>query len=772
MRFLHLPLWCCLLLMLVDRSALAQDPQPSGRWADFVNPLIGTDSEYKLSNGNTYPAIATPWGMNFWTPQTGKMGDGWGYTYDGYKIRGFKQTHQPSPWINDYAAFALLPQTGKVKIGQDERASWFSHKTEVSRPHYYKVYLSDYDVTTEIAPTDRAAHFRFTFPQSEQSHVLVDGFFQGSMVQVLPGQRKVIGYCRNNSGGVPANFHNYFVIEFDKEFEVVTGWSASKQGIEQQQGSLKQEGEHVGTLLTFKTRKGEQVHARVASSFISPEQAQRNLDREIGADTFEQTKTKAFDRWNAELSRIDVSGGTTDQYRVFYTAMYRLLLFPRMFYEYDAQGQVVHYSPYNGKVLPGYMFTDNGFWDTFRAVFPFYTLMYPEQLSHIMEGLVNTYKESGWLPEWASPGHRDCMVGSNSAVNIADAYLRGIRGYDIETLYEAIVKNSENEGPLSSVGRKGVKHYNQLGYIPYNVGVNENVARTMEYAFADWCIAQLGKSLGKPEQEVRKFEQRAFNYRHVFDAQIGFVRGKNLDGSWSTTYSPDKWGDALTEGSAWHWTWCVFHDPAGLAKEFGGVGKMRQRLDEVFEAAPTFDYSYYGQQIHEITEMAVAGMGQYAHGNQPIQHAPYLYNWTDQPWKAQQRVRQIMDTMYTPLPDGLCGDEDNGQTSAWYVFSALGFYPVAPGTGEYAIGSPLFKQAKVRMGSGKLLDIKAPDNSEENVYVQSVRRNGKSYAKTFFTYDDLQQGGRLQFNLDKAPNQSWGQQAQDKPYSLSREVGQ
>lgn len=748
----------------------AQNNSPGKNIVDYVNPLVGTDSEFALSNGNTYPAIATPWGMNFWTPQTGKMGDGWGYTYDAKKIRGFKQTHQPSPWINDYAAFALFPETGELKIDEDNRASWFSHKAEISQAHYYKVYLADYDVSTEITPTERAAQFRFTFPKTENAHILVDAFFKGSMVKVIPEERKVIGYCRNNSGGVPDNFHNYFVIQFDKDFEEFTSWKGemNKVGSLKITNNLQVEGYHVGAALSFKTEEGEQIVAKVASSFISPEQAELNLKREIGNDSFEETKQKAADAWNNELGRIEVEGGTHEQYRTFYTALYRVLLFPRKFYEQNEKGEIIHYSPYNGEVLPGYMFTDNGFWDTFRAVFPFFTIVYPDYLSDVMKGLVNTYKESGWLPEWASPGHRDCMVGSNSAVNISDAYLRGIRGFDMETLYEAILKNTENEGPMHSVGRYGQEFYNKLGYIPYDVGVNENTARTLEYAYADWCISELAKELNRPKKEIERFKNRSLNYKNVFDSEIGFVRGKNKNGSWAQTYTPDKWGDAFTEGSAWHWTWCVFHDPIGLANEFGGIEKMRQRLDEVFTAAPTFNDSYYGQQIHEITEMLVADMGQYAHGNQPIQHAIYLYNWLDQPWKSQSRVREVMNKLYSSAPDGLCGDEDNGQTSAWYVFSAMGFYPVTPGTGQYALGSPLFKNVKLHLQNGNIFEVQAPANSSENIFINGIQRNSKKYSENYITYEDILSGTKFYFQMSKTANKKRGIGKNARPYSLSQ----
>ncbi|MCL5245294.1 GH92 family glycosyl hydrolase [Cellulophaga sp. 20_2_10] len=754
------------LIVLVNTAIFAQSKSAIS-YVDYVNPLVGSDSEFALSNGNTYPAIATPWGMNFWTPQTGKMGDGWGYTYDALKLRGFKQTHQPSPWINDYAAFSLFPETGKLKINEDDRASWYSHKSEISKPHYYSAYLADYDVTTEITPTERGAQFRFTFPESKKSHILVDGFFKGSMVKIIPEERKIIGYCRNNSGGVPDNFHNYFVLVFDKDFDEVLTWKKEKEGKEQTSSSKEAEGYHVGAAISFSTKDGEQVTAKVASSFISLEQAEINLKREIGSDSFDRTKEKAATAWNKELGRMEVAGGTVEQYRTFYTALYRVLLFPRKFYELNAADEIVHYSPYNGKVLPGYMFTDNGFWDTFRAVFPFFTIMYPDYLSNVMQGLVNTYNESGWLPEWASPGHRDCMIGSNSAINITDAYLRGIRGFDIETLYEAVVKNSTSKGPVNSVGRFGAEFYNDLGYVPYDVGVNENAARTLEYAYADWSIAELGEALGKPKKEVKLFRERSLNYKNVFDPKIGFMRGKNKDGSWATTYTPDKWGDAFTEGAAWHWTWCVFHDPLGLADDFGGVDKMRSRLDDVFTTAPTFNDSYYGQQIHEITEMLVADMGQYAHGNQPIQHAIYLYNWLEQPWKTQMHTRNVMDKLYSSAPDGLCGDEDNGQTSAWYVFSAVGFYPVTPGTGEYALGSPLFKSIKMHLRNGKTFTVNAAENTKENIYIDAVQKNGSSYAKNYITFDDIMDGTTYDFSMKNVPNKSRGTAKEAKPYSMS-----
>ncbi|MEO9851851.1 MAG: GH92 family glycosyl hydrolase [Reichenbachiella sp.] len=757
-----------LLLILCFSGCQKTDNEQINEEVDYVamaNTLMGTDSDFSLSNGNTYPATAVPWGMNFWTPMTSKMGDGWTYKYDENKIRGIKQTHQPSPWLNDYAAFSLMAVTGELKIQEDERASWFSHKAETALPYHYSVYLADYDATMEVVPTERASHFRFTFPEEENAYILLDGFAKGSMVEIIPEERKIIGYVRNNHGGVPENFHNYFVAQFDKDFEINHTWTDGWKLLE---NSKTSEADHVGAVVGFKTKTGERVHVKVASSFISPEQAQINLDREIGQDQFETTKSKAHQAWKKEFDRIEIEDTDELDMQTFYSCLYRLLLFPRKFYEIDANDQIVHYSPYNGEVLPGYMFTDNGFWDTFRAVFPFFTLMYPTLDAQIMDGLANTYKESGWLPEWASPGHRGVMIGSNSAVNIADAYVKGIRDFDSETLYEAVLKNAEvEEGrPVSSVGREGVDYYNKLGYVPYDVGIHENAARSLEYAFADFNISEMAKIMEKTA-DVEKFTKRAYNYKHLFDPETKWMRGKNQDGTFQSPFNPLKWGDAFTEGNSLHYTWSVFQDINGLINLMGGDLAFVQKLDEVFTMPPKFDNSYYGFTIHEIREMQIVNMGNYAHGNQPIQHMIYLYNHAKQPWKTQKRVREVLRKLYAPTPDGYCGDEDNGQTSAWYVFSALGFYPVTPGTTQYVVGSPLFDKVTMTLENGNKFIVEAKGNVKENVYVQSVNFNGKTYDRTWLDHKDIQSGGELIFQMGPNPNKVWGTSEESVPFSMS-----
>ncbi len=753
-----------LALLTLAFTGYAQSTSNTTDPVELVNTLMGSDSKPSLSNGNTYPAVALPWGMNFWMPQTGKMGSGWAYMYTADKIRGFKQTHQPSPWMNDYGQFALMPVTGKLRIDEDERASWYSHKAEIAKPYYYRVYLADHDVTTEIAPTERAASFRFTFPKTDSSYVVVDAFDKGSYVKILPKERKIIGYTTRNSGGVPENFKNYFVIYFDQPFADAQAWhgkTLAKDTIEIQSA-------HAGAVVRFKTTKGEAVNARVASSFISYEQAELNLN-EIGNDDFNAVKDKAKAAWNRELGRIRVEGGSSAQMQTFYSCLYRSLLFPRKFFEFDAGKKVVHYSPYNGQVLPGYMFTDTGFWDTFRAMFPFLNLMYPSLNAQMQEGLANAYKEGGWLPEWASPGLRNVMVGSNSASVIADAYLKGGRNYDINTLYEAILKNSENEGPMDAVGRRGVKFYNELGYVPYNVGVNENAARTLEYAYDDFAIYQLAKALKRPQAEIDRFAKRCQNYRNLFDKQSGLMRGKNKNGTFQTPFNPFKWGDAFTEGNSWHYTWSVFHDVQGLVDLMGGREKFVAKLDSVFTMPPSYDESYYKSVIHEIREMQIANMGQYAHGNQPIQHMIYLYNFAGEPWKAQYWLREVMNRMYLPTPDGYCGDEDNGQTSAWYVFTAMGFYPVCPATDQYVVGAPLFKKVTATLENGNQIVINAANNSDQNRYIDRLKLNGKAYDKNWLSHRELQQGAMLDFDMLSKPNKQRGTKPADFPYSFSTE---
>ncbi len=733
-------------------------------FVQYVKPLIGTDSEFELSNGNTYPAIARPWGMNFWTPQTRMMGDGWQYVYRDYKINGFKQTHQPSPWMNDYGQFSIMPTVGELKYKQNERASWFSHKAEIVLPHYYRVYLADYDVTTEITPTERAAVFQISYPKTDNANVIVDAFDRNSHIKIDSQKNAIVGYTVRNSGGVPENFKNYFVIVFDKPFK------ESKVFNENEPDKNHKTNNRAYGTVTFSTKKGEIVTAKVASSFISLDQAWENL-KEVEKKSFNQVKVEGQNEWNKVLGRIQVEGGNLDQLRTFYSSLYRSTLFPRKFYEITSTGKVIHYSPYNGKIVDGYMYTDTGFWDTFRSLFPLLNLVYPSVNKEIQEGLVNTYKESGFLPEWASPGHRGIMVGNNSASIVADAYLKGLRGYDINKLYEAMIHGTENVHPnVSSTGRLGHEYYNSLGYIPYDVKIKENVARTLEYAYDDWTIYKLAKELKRPQSEIDLFAKRCQNYKNVFSPEFNLMRGRLKNGEFQSPFNPLKWGDAFTEGNSWHYTWSVFHDPQGLINLMGGKKTFVNMLDSVFSMAPVFDAGGYGGTvIHEIREMQIMNMGQYAHGNQPIQHMIYLYNYAGEPWKAQYWVRDVMNKLYTPAPDGYCGDEDNGQTSAWYVFSAMGFYPVCPGSNEYVIGSPLFKKVTVNLENGRKILINSSNNNASRRYISDMKVGGNAYSKNYLKHEDLMKGAQIDITMSENPNKSRGTKASDFPYSFSNE---
>lgn len=742
--------------LLLSATSLLAQRAPAPAYADLVNPLIGTQSSFELSSGNTYPVIARPWGMNAWTPQTGKMGDGWQYTYGATKLRGFKQTHQPSPWINDYGQFSIFPMVGAQPLFDEEkRASWFSHKSELVRPYAYEVYLADYDTEVRLAPTERAATFEVRFPQlahPDSCWILVDAFDAGSEIR-QQDDYTLVGISRKNSGGVPANFANYFIVRFDQPIASLREQALDGKG-----------GRHAMSAVRLRRQAGSLVRFSVASSFISPEQAALNL-QEVGTRSYAAVRDEGRAVWNDLLGRIAVKDSPAKT-RTFYSSLYRSLLFPRRFYELDASGRVHHYSPYNGQVLPGYLYTDTGFWDTFRALMPLVHLVYPDEGAKMAEGLMNAYRESGFFPEWASPGHRDCMVGNNSASVLADAYLKGIGQLDKDELIRALLHGTEAVHPtVRSTGRLGHEHYNRLGYIPSDVGINEHAARSLEYAYDDWCILQVLQRAGADTTLRKAFAERSQNYRRLFDPSIGWMRGRKSDGSFASPFSVYKWGDAFTEGNALHYSWSVFHDVQGLIGLMGGESSFVKKLDSIFTMPPLFDDSYYGFVIHEIREMQIMNMGNYAHGNQPIQHMIYLYDYAGEPWKAQYWVRQVMNRLYTDAPDGYCGDEDNGQTSAWYVFSALGFYPVTPALGQYAIGTPYFQEVELCLPHGRRFTIRA--RGTEHPYIQSARLDGKRYDKTFLDYDRILKGGTLDFQLGSQPSR-WGTSPAARPYSMSR----
>ena len=728
---------------------------------DYVNPLMGTESTYAFSHGNTYPAVAVPWGMNFWSPQTGENGSGWMYTYTDSLIRGFRQTHQPSPWINDYGTFSVMPLSGVLKMDHKERGVPFSHTQEEAAPYSYSVTFAD-GLRTELSATSRGAVFEVTFPQDSAQYIVVDAYNGGSALTIDRENRCVTGVARNHNGGVPDNFANYFRIEFSHPI--------AEEGVYDGDTLMRHrptlESDYTCAYLRFNVPAGEKLTVRTASSFISPAQALVNFSREVGGKSLAQVRAEARKQWNSYLGRIEAEGGSEEHLRTFYSCLYRTLLFPREFYEFDAQGKPVYYSPYNGKIQDGYMYTDNGFWDTFRAVHPLFTLLYPEVSERVTQSILNAYDESGFMPEWASPGHRECMIGNNSISLLTDAWMKGIRTICPEKALEAMIHQTEARHPgISSVGRDGFGYYDRLGYVPYPE-VHEATAKTLEYAYADWCVARFADSIGRKEI-ADTYYRKALNYRNLYYPDYGFMWAKDANGKWRDAFDSTEWGGPFTEGSSWHWTWSVLHDPEGLSRLMGGHTAMEARLDSMFTAPNTYNYGTYGFVIHEIAEMVALDMGQYAHGNQPVQHAIYLYDYIGRPWKTQKHVREVMDKLYHSGSKGYCGDEDNGQTSAWYVFSAMGFYPVCPGVPEYAMGSPLFPKLTLHLPDGKNFTVKAEGNSPANRYIGKALLNESEFTRNYLTHRELTSGGELVLWMDSVPDSRRGTQKEDLPYSYS-----
>jgi predicted alpha-1,2-mannosidase len=717
----------------------------------LANPLQGTDSTRDFSHGNTFPAIALPFPMNAWAPYTQPAKDSFFYQYRQNKIRGIRQTHQPSPWIADYANFSLMPVSGKLAVKEDDRASTFRHDAETAHPGYYGVQLDTWKTKAEVTPTERGASFRFTFEQAGDSYVVLDAFANNSSVEIIPSENKIIGICRNNNGGVPENFANHFVIVFDRPFTAYGTWTPDAT----HEGQAKLADKHVGAYLKFDTGTDKVVTCKVASSYISQEQAQRTLDREIGKADFDTIRKKAEAKWNETFSRIKVEGGTEEQQRTFYSAFYRSVIFPHRFFEYDEKDKPVYYSPFDGKLHEGYLYTDTGYWDTFRASHPLYNILFPEISGEIMQGVLNAYDQSGFLPSWVSPGHRDCMIGNHAFSLLADAWVKGIRNFDGEKALAAMVHDANTQAPANckSIGRDGAEFYKKNGYVAYPE-FKEATAKTLEFAYDDFCAAVMAKSLGKTaEQET--FAKSAMNYTNVLDEKIGFVRGRKSDGEWCENFDPTEWGGPFTEGNSWHWTWSVFQDVPGLIKRLGGDKAFGEKLDAVFYTPPDVKVGTYGGMIHEMTEMVSANMGQYAHGNQPIQHMIYLYNYVGQPWKTQARAREVMARLYQSTPDGFCGDEDTGQMSAWYVFSAMGFYPMCPGTTEYLIGSPLFDKATITLPNGKKFVINTKNNGPQRPYIGDGFFNGKSFDRTYLKHDEIMKGGELTFDMRPTTDHKW-----------------
>ena len=726
----------------------------------YVNTLQGTNSTYELSWGNTAPTTAVPYPMNSWSPQTGKNGDGWKYQYSATTIRGFQPTHQCSPWVGDYGVFSLMP-VSELVVDESKRATPFSHDKEIAKPHYYKVTLEN-GITTEFSPTTRSAHFRFSFPAKGDAFLVLDGYTKTSQVQIDVANHRITGYVHNGAFS-PKTHKNYFIIQFDKPFVSYGTWENRKNTI--QKNNLSREGEGIGAYVQF--AKGSKVQAKVSTSYISPEQAEVTMTRELGKhSSVEVTKQAAADVWNQLLNRVLVEGGTEEDMKTFYSCMFRANLFSHKFYEEKEDGSPYYYSPYDEKIHDGYMFTDNGFWDTFRSQFPLTNILHPTMQGQYMQALLDAQEQCGWLPSWSFPSETGGMVGNHSISLLTDAWVKGIRTFDPEKALKAYAHEAMNKGPWGGAnGRVRWKDYYQLGYIPYPESMG-STAQTLEYCYDDFCAYQLAKMTGnKFYEEV--FARQIYNYKNVYDPSVGFMRGRKLDGSWAD-FDAFEWGGPYCEGNAWHYNWSVFHDVQGLIDLTGGDERFVAKIDSVFALPGIVKYGTYGTKIHEMLEMELAKMGQYAQGNQPIQHMIYLYSYAGQPWKTQYWIRQVMDRLYNSSENGYPGDEDQGGMSSWYVLSALGIYSVCPGTDEYVLGSPKFRKATITMEDGKKFVIEAKGNSKDNVYIQNATLNGKRHTRNYIHYSDIVNGGVLELQMGNQPEKTRGTAKEDRPFSLSK----
>lgn len=749
-----------ILCIIAFQYSFAQKPD----LVKYVNTFQGTNSSYELSAGNTYPTTALPFCMNAWSPQTGKNGDGWKYKYSEKTIRGFGETHQCSPWVGDYGVFTLMPVAGELIVDENKRGASFSHQNEIGKPNHYKVKF-DNGITTEIAPTERGSHFKFSFPKGKAANIVLDGYTKLSSVTIDAANKKISGYV-NNGAFVPKDFRNYFVVIFDKPFKAFGTWDNQSNNISK--NNTKADGKGAGAYVQF--ADGITVSAKVASSYISAEQAEVTLDRELGNyKTFEQTKTAAFKTWNDLLNRILVEGGTEEEKATFYSCMFRANLFSHQFFEYDKEGAPVYYSPYDGKLHNGYMYTDNGFWDTFRSQFPLTCILHPTMQGRYMQALLDAQKQCGWLPAWSAPSETGGMLGNHAISLLADAWAKGIHTFSPDSALKAYYHEATNKGPWGGAnGRAGWKEYFQMGFVPYPLSQG-STAQTLEYAYDDFCAYNLAKMTGNHfYQEV--FAKQLYNYKNVFDTVSTFMRGRQINGEWTPNFDPYEWGGPYTEGNAWHYNWSVFHDVKGLIDLTGGDKKFIAKIDSVFSEPNTVHPGTYGGMIHEMTEMVNGGFGQYAHGNQPIQHLIYLYSYAGAPWKTQERIRAVMNRLYNASENGYPGDEDQGGMSSWYVLSAMGIYSVCPGTDQYVLGSPVFNKITITMEDGKQFIIDAPNNSKSNVYIQSATLNGAVYTHNWITYNDIKNGGTLRLEMSSQPNLTKGLAEDDKPFSISKKT--
>ncbi|HEY8968312.1 MAG TPA: GH92 family glycosyl hydrolase, partial [Puia sp.] len=676
------------------------------------------------------------------------------YTYEDTAVIGFTATHQPTVWMGDYGYVSVMPQMGPIKVLPGQRALTFRHKDEVAKPYYYATTLTTADakkIKVEIAAASRCAIFQFSFPQTDSARLIIQGINLDTAIanginDIQARVRKLKGYIRIDperneiTGYNPdrmsaqlgpdlPNFKGYFIIQFDRPIRSYGTWDRE----EVYPSTLEQYGTQMGGYINFKVKKDQPVKVRIATSFISIDQARENLCHEIPGWDFQKLVASTRALWQKDLSRIKIDGASEEQKTIFYTAMFHCMLFPREFSEYGK-----YYSAFDDQVHNGVSYNDFSLWDTFRALHPLLILIQPERVDPMINALLQMYKEGGWMPMWPNPTYTNIMIGTHADAVIADAWVKGFRGFDTTVAYEAMRKDAmvppdgdtrkrwgDRDRWTSFEGRGGLSYYHSLGYIPAD-RVNESVSRTIEYSFDDYCVSRMAKDLGKIE-DYKRLVEWSKNYRNLYNERTGFMAPRLYDGSWS-----GKPNEGFTEGGPWDYLFGALHDIPGMIALMGGAEPFSKRLDENFKK------------------------GYYRLDNEPGQHYGYLYNYCGQPWKTQELVRKFMLSDYGNRPNGINGNDDCGQMSAWYIFSVMGFYPVTPGMPGYSIGSPLFQHIKIDLGSNRTFEIEAKNNSNENKYIQSATLNGKALDKPWIEHDDIKNGGSLIFEMGPKPNFNWG----------------
>jgi predicted alpha-1,2-mannosidase len=753
----------------LDDVRIAERPIEPREPVDYVRTTRGTHSSGDFSRGNNIPATAVPHGFNFWTPVTDAGVTNWLYQYHRHNdaanrpaLEAFALSHEPSPWMGDRHTFQVMPGIGKVVTNRARRALAFDHENETDQPHYYGVRF-DNGIAADIAPTDHAAIFRFTFP-SDRGWLLFDNTANRGGLRVNARKNTVTGHTwvrsRLSTGA-------------RRMFVYATFGQPAKSGRNIREPFYRT----VTGYLRFTTRE---VTMRIATSLISLGQAKRNLEQEIPAGTsFDQIRAKARTQWQDILGRVEIEGATEDQLTTFYSTMYRLFLYPNSAYENTPSGDK-HASPVirrwrpstrtrtGAQIVNGPMYVNNGFWDTYRTTWPAYALLAPSRCAELVDGFVQQFREGGWIARWSSPGYADLMTGTSSDVAFADVYLKGVRGFDIQNAYSAAIRNATVTPTRKGVGRKGLDESIFLGYTPTSTA--EGLSWALEGCINDFGIANLSEALmreyeaGDPRRREYRdnaiyFRQRALHYVHHFDPANGFFQGRTREGDWRHgpgNLDPTAWGGDYTETNAWNMAFSVPHDGPGLAALYGGPEQLKAKLDAFF-ATPETGRSpgAYGGIIHEMTEARDIRLGQYGHSNQPSHHIPYTYNYAGAPSKTQAIVREVLSRCYlgSEIGQGYPGDEDNGEMSAWYLFSALGFYPLAVGSPHYAIGSPLFPKATIHLENGTDIVINAPGNTASTVYVRELRIDGEPHTSSSLPHSALANGAVLDFEMSAEPTE-------------------